>query len=218
MKNLYRSSAALFVISLLLFFSFSSLTVSHTPKGNPDGLETIPDNLFIPDVFFTKYKLELQERSNAHIKDWSTIDRSAKIGVVDDVRWEFKDAEEAMAWHKKNLNVNSESGTELKDKMYIPGAQDLHMYRESKSITDLNKSMGIDSKEYYFLFAMDKVVVKVFVTVNGEVSLDEASAFAKEAAKSVRTALGIVVAPPPKPVVVSKPKPVVVQPIKKATK
>jgi len=218
MKNLYRSSAFFFISAFLLVFTLTSLSVSNVPKGNPDGLENITDNLFIPDAFFTKYKLELQERSNVHIKDWSTIDRTAKFGVVDDVRWEFKDADEAMAWHKKNLKVNSESGEELKDKMYIPGAQELHMYRESKSITDLNKSMGIDSKEYYFLFAMDKVVVKVFVTVNGEVSLEDASVFAKEAAKSVRTALGIVVPPPPKPAVVSKPKPVVVQPIKKTIK
>jgi len=205
MKNAYRSVPVYFLLGAMFVFCFSTIAIAQKVKENSDGLETIPDNLFIPDAYFTKYKLELQERSNAHIKDWSTIDRTAKIGVVDDDRWEFKDAEEALAWHKKNLTVNSESGAEIKDRVYIPGAQDLHIYRESKSITDLNKSMGIDSKEYYFLFAIDKVVLKVFVSVNGNVSLDDASVFAKEAARNVRNALGIVIAPPPKPVVVPKP-------------
>jgi len=209
MKNLF-GSFLLFGTLALSLVSFSPRTSRDFAKGNPDGLEKIPENLFIPDVFFTKYNLELAPQSNAHIKDWSTIDRTAKIGVVDDVRWEFKDADEAMAWHKKNLNANSENGVEFKDKMYIPGAQDLHMFRESKSITDMNASMNIDTKQFYFIYVIDKVVAKVVVTVNGKVTLDDASVFAKEAAKNVRNALGIVVAPPAKPVVVSKSKPVIV--------
>jgi len=204
MKNLFRYSAVL-VVSGLLLVSFSSESSTYAVKGNPDGLDKIPDNLFIPDAFFTKYNLEMAPQSNVHIKDWSTIDRTARIGVVDDVRWEFNNAEEAMAYHKKNLGVNSESGIEIHDRVYIPGAQELHIYRESKSITDLNQSMGIDTKEFYFLFVIDKVVAKVFVTVNGDATIDDASVFAKEAAKDIRNALGIVVTPP-KPVVL-KPNP-----------
>ena len=209
MKNLFGSALFLGALTLSLV-SFSTKTSKSFIKGNSDGLEKIPESLFIPDAFFSKYNLELAPQSNAHIKDWSTIDRTAKIGVVDDVRWEFKDAEEAMTWHKKKLSENSENGVEFKDKMYIPGAQELHMYRESKSITDMNASMNIDTKQFYFIYVIDKVVSKVVVTVNGKVSLDDASVFPKEAAKNVRNALGIVVAPPAKPVVVAKPKPVIV--------
>ncbi len=203
MKNLIGSAVLLGALTLSLV-SFSSKISRSVVKGNPDGNEKIPENLFIPDAFFTKYNLELAPQSNAHIKDWSTIDRTAKIGVVDDDRWEFKDADEAMAWYKKKLTENSENGVEIKDQMYIPGAQELHMYRESKSITDMNASMNIDTKQFYFIYVIDKVVAKVVVTVNGKVSLDDASLFPKEAAKDIRTALGIVIAPP-KP----KPKPVI---------
>ena len=209
MKNLFGFVLFLGALTLSLV-SFSSNPGKSNIKGNPDGLEKIPENLFIPDAFFTKYNLELAPQSNVHIKDWSTIDRTAKIGVVDDVRWEFKDAEEAMAWHKKKLTENSENGVEFKDNMSIPGAQELHMYRESKSITDMNASMNIDTKQFYFIYVIDRVVSKVVVTVNGKVSLDDASVFPKEAAKNVRNALGIVVVPPVKPIVVSKPKPVIV--------
>ena len=195
MKNLFGFAVAFFVSGLFLV-SFSSETRSYAVKGNPDGLDKIPDNLFIPDAFFVKYNLKMAPQSNLHIKDWSTPERTAEIGVVDDVRWEFNNADEAMAYHKKNLVVNSENGVEIKDGVYIPGAEELHIYRESKSITDLNQNMGINTKEFYFLFVIDKVVAKVFVTVNGNVSLNDASVFAKEAAKDIRNALGIPIAPP----------------------
>ncbi len=194
MKNSLMFAAALIITGAMLV-SFSSQPATYALKGNPDGLDKIPDNLFIPDAFFRKYNLQLAPQANAHIKDWSTLERTAEVGVVDDVRWEFNTAEEAMAWHKKNLTVNSENGVQINDKIYIPGAQDLHIYRESKSITDLNQSMGIDTKEFYFLFVINKVVAKVFVTVNGNSSINDALVFAKEAAKDIQNALGIVGVP-----------------------
>ena len=171
-------------------FSFISKTAVAFKPGNPDGHEQIADNLFIADAFFVKYNLTLGPRTSPHIRDWSTIDRTSKIGVVDDVRWEFDNAEKAAEYHAKNLKVNSESGLEIQAKIYIPGALNLHIYRESKSITDLNKEMGIDTKEFYFLFTIDKVVAKVFVSVNGDVSVNDASVFAIEAAKTIKKALG----------------------------
>jgi hypothetical protein len=188
-KSLKVLTAFIFMGAISVSF-LSNRTNKHGP-GNPDGYDKIADNLFIADAFFAKYNLTLGPQTSPHIKDWSSMDRANKFGVVDDIRWEFDDAAKAADYHAKNLKVNSESGLEIQSRIYIPGVMNLHVYRESKSITDLNKEMGIDTKEFYFLFTIDKVVAKVFVSVNGDVSADDASVFPKEAAKTIKKALGI---------------------------
>jgi hypothetical protein len=182
MKKLSGLSGGAILMAGLLFLSFTVQKAHHNPQVRGEGHETVSEKLFIPDAFFVKY--------NPRIHDWTNMDDNNKYGVVNDIRWEFDKAEQAMDYHKKNLSVNSQKGVELHAKIAIPGAEELHIYKEAASIEKLNKDMGINTMEYCYLFVVNKVVAKVWVKVNGNVSVEEASLFAREAAKTIQLAIG----------------------------
>jgi hypothetical protein len=168
------------------------LSISFTPNKlqvRGEGHEKVSENLFIEDAFFKQFNLEPAVRSSQKIHDWTSMDENNKYAVVNDIRWEFDTHDQALDYHKKNLSVNSQKGVELHPRISIPGVEELHIYKESTSIENLNKDLGINTMEYCYLFVVDKVVAKVWVKVNGNVRVDEASVFAREAAKTIQKAL-----------------------------
>jgi hypothetical protein len=188
MKNLSVLITAIIALGIISI-SFTSKKVNRL-QVRGEGHETVPEKLFIDDAFFTKYKLEQAVRSNQKIHDWTSMDETNKYVVVNDIRWEFDKPEQALDYHRKNLSVNSQKGVELHPRISIAGVEELHVYKESASIENLNKDLGINTMEYCYLFVVDRVVAKIWVKVNGNVSVEEASLFAREAAKTIQKALG----------------------------
>jgi len=191
MKNTLITIAA--SVALAIFtISFTAPAKAPMLQAKGEGHEKVSEKLFIDDAFFKKYKLEASARAIQRIHDWTNmVDKDNKYAVVNDIRWEFDKPEQALDYYQKNLTVNSQKGVELKGtRINIPGVTELHIYKESASIENLNKDLGISTMEYGYLFVVDKVVAKVWVKVNGDVKVDEAALFAKEAASTIHKALG----------------------------
>jgi hypothetical protein len=138
--------------------------------------------------FLANFGLQKMSVNDFRIIVWRNINMTAKDSITRlcDIRWRFKNNKEALAFHRKYINVNAEDGREIKDYHFtIPGAKELRVFRESAAITDLAKQQKMDPSFYYYIFVVDNYVVKVFVNGKSNLSVDGASVFAKEAARKM---------------------------------
>jgi hypothetical protein len=164
---------------------------SRIKKPKPETLsDSIPDSYFISSDFFETYSLKATKK-NSHMRVWDNPDKKGFYRTVNDIRFKFDNAEKAGEDFDKNLESNSEAGRELHPGIKIPGTTHLHVFKESKAMEDRLKTFGVkDVRFYYFLFLVDNVYAKVFLTVDKSISVKGASVFAAEAAKRINAALG----------------------------
>jgi hypothetical protein len=184
-------------VVLTVCIVFAAFAMSFVPKNTlmnlqakGEGHESVSDKLFIPADYFKKFNLDPEPVINPRIHDWASMDKTNKYAVVNDIRWEFDNAVLALDYQKKNLSANSQKGVELHPQLNVTGVTEMHVYKEAESITNLNKDLGINTMEYCYLFVVDKVVAKVWVKVNGDIKVEEASVFAREASLAIKKALG----------------------------
>jgi hypothetical protein len=169
-----------------------SITVAGPAQkaGTKDKInqDSVPQSYFIRDDFFVKYDMDQKASNNPFMHVWISPVKNSKFSTINDIRLSFANKHKALAFFKKNLAANSENATEIHPGITIQGTQELHIYKESDAMAIQNKKDGYNLRYYFFLFLVDKVYVKVFVSANIETTVQDASIFAIEAAKTVQLA------------------------------
>jgi hypothetical protein len=177
--------------ALIISYSFISKNEVASERPNRQLIyDSIPANYYISEDFFGPYSLKSSKKTN-HMHVWNNPDTKGMYRTVNDIRYRFENADRAAADFDKNLEVYSEGGREIHPAIKISGSTHLHIYTESKKMESLLKGFGLsDTRFYYFLFLMDNVYVKVYLSVDKSISVKQASLFAIEAARSVQNATG----------------------------
>jgi hypothetical protein len=186
------------IISPLVFLLFAcivSLSFTVAPslskqKVGPVNHDSIPPNFFLPDSFLVNYNLQLKSDANPNMRVWKNPLKGSQIFILNDIRLGFKNEKKAVAFLKKNLAENSENGIEIQTGIKIPGTQELRIFRENDKVALANNKAGYNVRCYFFLFVVDYVYVKIFLTTDSKTTVEEASVFAQEAARDLHLALG----------------------------
>jgi hypothetical protein len=148
-----------------------------------------PD-LFISGSFFATYNLiEDNSKLNDHSVKW--IKEKDKNTVlfkdVSDVRFILKDRNGADSFIQKYLTVLSEDGIEITNhNINLKNVTNLKVYNTGKKILDIYKLLKTPVQHYYFVFSIDNVVVKQFVSTDENTTVTQASVIATEATRVVQ--------------------------------
>jgi len=140
---------------------------------------------YISDEFCAARGLKPGE-SNDLLRVWNGDFINGMMTRVVDIRWYFTSVSEAKDYLEKNITDLSEKGDTINTKIEIPMVSNLRIFRESADLRKMNESFGLKSNMYYFIFTVKNYLTKVFVS--GDMKLEEAAAFAKEAAKRLNAA------------------------------
>lgn len=191
MRNIFF----LFLLSVIPFFA-----QAQQQKPNPSPLpqldsaytaidrrdDSIPKNAYIDSFFCAQYGFRKVSMGNYRMFVWQNIDKPKENDFIRlcDIRWKFKNHQEALAFHRKYLNVNAENGNQIANYNFtIPGAEELKVFRESDAITEMVKKQNMTLTFYYYIFVMDNYVVKVFVNGKQNLTVNDAAVFPLQAAK-----------------------------------
>ncbi|MCC6371878.1 MAG: hypothetical protein IT236_12790 [Bacteroidia bacterium] len=172
------------------FFAQNSALENEFVKFEQSHKDSINPVLYIGEDFYSKYGLKSVSQKQGRMQVWShplNFD-SPDFMRIGDIRWVFKTHQEAMDFHAKYLQVNAEYGEEINMyKFKIPKVDELRVFKESEKTKFMNAEMGFPMNFYYFIFVKDRVVAKVFVNTVPSITVEQASVFAKEAARRVAT-------------------------------
>jgi hypothetical protein len=158
-----------------------------------DELPAISANnkdFFIPADICKKYSLE-PGQADEIMKVYNNMATDGAIQRVNDIRWQGKDKAEASQWYKANLAMLSEGADDITSELSKPaGVNSWNVYRQSKQMKDMMKSLGVDQNHYNFTFTVDQYVAKIFIATSGTQSLKDAWQLAKEGLKATLKASG----------------------------
>lgn len=155
-------------------------------KKAPAYREKNADNIFIPVAFFKTYGLQPGEVNNLlHVYN-SEKTGDTKYQRLVDIRWTFETEAEALQWHQKKMLENAENGEPVKELITVQGAQELKIFRESSSSSEMLKSFGLKQRHHYFLFVYKNIVCKIFVATDDKTETRELVPFAMAAVKQLK--------------------------------
>ena len=103
----------------------------------------------------------------------------AKIQMVFDIRFIFKDEQDAAAYFTANLEEMSEGGELTANSLNDLGANISKVYGANPRMKEVFGDM--DMVQYNFVFRVKNTVAKVFVSTSKKATYEEAVVFAKEA-------------------------------------
>lgn len=157
----------------------------------PEPAETCDPKLFIPETALSKYHLFPGERSECvRIYNYPNLNNGDPVFQrLVDVRWVFKTNADALRWHEAQMKTNSEDGVPVTQKIVVPGAQDLHVFRESLGVTQFMRDYKLKQRFHYFIFVYKNVVCKVFVATNDKTQTAQTVLFANAAIKQLKAAV-----------------------------
>src|SRR4051812_22930891 len=119
-------------------------------------------DLFISDEFCAGKGLKPAE-TNPYMCVWNGgMTAGEKIRRLADIRYYFETPEEAASYLKTNAVKLSERGGPVESKIKIPGGANLRIFDEGEAGRKLNKSLGIESHYYFFIFTVKNYICKVF--------------------------------------------------------
>jgi hypothetical protein len=155
----------------------------------PEPLAEANDRLFLEAGTMTKRGFT-ESVHNGSMHRWNTkMERTDKIQIVFDIRFEFKTEKDADAYLFLKSKEMREGGAATKLSLGQFGAEQSAVYREDPKLTE---AFGdLDMAHYNFLFRVKNVVAKVFVSATKAATYEEALAFAKEAIEQIK---GVVMA------------------------
>jgi hypothetical protein len=151
------------------------------PAAVPNPLPSVDEKYFLAKEWMMQKGLEENANAgNENMKRWSAKNLSdAKIQMVFDIRFIFKDEQDAAAYFAANLEEMSEGGALTANTLNDLGASASKVYGANP------RMMGVfgdlDMAQYNFVFRVKNTVAKVFVSASKKATYEEAVAFAKEA-------------------------------------
>jgi hypothetical protein len=171
----------LFLAALMLHFLSLAVAQDAEPASR----------YFIKEDFFSPMGLSLNESNNL-LQVWinKNKEKSLPLERVVDIRWTFESPKKAAKYLKQNLKMQSEGGRPYEKSVYLYNASDIHIYREDPTAESLYSTMGLMKVHWYFIFRIDKVMIKVF-TAGENTPFEDAYRIALKAAETVMDELKI---------------------------
>jgi len=122
--------------------------------------DSIPRSVFLDSTMLPEMKFYGTNARNV----WSSKNHNGdEIEQFYDIRLSFKTHEEALAFHEKYLEENSEYGPQIKKhKLKTVGASEFKAYEGSKPLNSMIK--GYNLQLYCFLFVVDNYFVKCYTS------------------------------------------------------
>ena len=153
--------------------------------------DSLTQSMYFDSTFCSTYHLKNITKQFTRMNVWqNNIADTEDFIRVCDIRWRFKNHSEALTFHKKYISVNSEGGEEIKKaNISIDKITELRVFRESAEMRKMNEALGGTMYFYYYLFVVDNVMAKVFVSSKKNITTERAAIFAKEAARRLNESL-----------------------------
>ncbi len=153
----------------------------NKPVDSPQPLPGIDEKYFLARASMIQKGLEANENATTeNMRRWSAVNmNNAKIHMVFDIRFIFKDEKDAVSYFKANLGDLSEGGNLTANTLDSFGASESKVYGPNARM--LEAFGDLDITQFNFVFRVKNVVAKVFVSATKKTSYAEAVAFAKEA-------------------------------------
>ncbi len=158
-----------------------------------DQKDTVPVPLtetdtryFLTAETMNKKNMELNPNgSNATMNRWSAKDMDkSSIQLVFDIRYAFENDKDATTYLKVNLEELNEGGGSTVNSLAAFGADESHVYTENPKLMSLFSDM--DMRQYNFVFRVEKVVAKVFISGTQKATYNDALVYAKEAIERIK--------------------------------
>lgn len=172
---------------LLLFLLIGSSAFSQTLPSPQDSSDRA---LYIDSTFFHPKGL-MKGEENRLLTVWNSESReNPGPARIVDIRWVFDSPKDAKKWLKANLREQSEGGDPYKLKSKLKGVKNLNCFRENPKMAQFMAAMGVSQNYHYFIFTVDNVVVKIFVSTDTGTRTEEVMDIPREAIRRVNEALG----------------------------
>jgi len=153
----------------------------NKPADVPEPLPGVDDKYFLAKEWMTQKAMDENVKAgNENMRRWSAKNLTdAKIQMVFDIRYIFKDEDDAITYYKANLKNLSEGGELTANTLNTYGTSESRVYGANPRMME---AFGdLDMAQYNFVFRVKNTVAKVFVSTSKKATYDEAVAFAKEA-------------------------------------
>jgi hypothetical protein len=147
----------------------------------PKPLGSVDEKYFLAKESMTEKGME----ENINVRDgymrrWSAQNmNNAKIQMIFDIRYVFKGENDAASYYKIKLQDLSEGGELTTNSLETFGASESKVYGANPKL--LATFGDLDMAQYNFVFRVNNIVAKVFVSASKKTSYEEAVVFAKEA-------------------------------------
>jgi hypothetical protein len=160
----------------------------NNPVDVPSPLPSVNEKYFLTKTSMMQKGMEANVNAGTvNMKRWSAKDMGkAKIQMVFDIRFVFKNEKEAVIYFKEKQQEMSEGGELTANSLNSFGVSESKVYGANPA---LNGAFGdLDIAQYNFVFRIKNVVAKVFVSASKKATYKEAVVFPKEAIGRIKAA------------------------------
>jgi hypothetical protein len=147
----------------------------------PDPLPSVDEKYFLAKEWMIQKGMEDNvNAANENMRRWSAKKMNdAKIQMVFDIRFIFKDEQEAGTYFMAKLDEMSEGGELTTNTLNAFGASESKVYGANPKL--MGAFGDLDMAQYNFVFRVKNTVAKVFVSASKKATYEEVLVFAKEA-------------------------------------
>ncbi len=155
-------------------------------QAGPEPLNKTDPRYFLSAEAMTARGMELNVNAgDAQMKRWTAKDMAASaIQIVFDIRYVFSNDTDAAAYLKANLEKMREGGETTTHNLKEFGTDESYVYGGNPRLMGLFGDM--DMAQFNFIFRVNKVVAKVFVSASKKATYNDALLFAKEAIDRIK--------------------------------
>jgi hypothetical protein len=153
----------------------------NKPADVPDPLPSVDEKYFLAKEWMMQKGLEENvNAANENMRRWSAVNmKDAKIQMVFDIRFIFKDEQDAATYFTMKQEDLSEGGELTTHTLNTLGAGESKVYGANPQL--MGAFGDLDMAQFNFVFRVKNTVAKVFVSASKKATYEEALAFAKEA-------------------------------------
>ncbi len=178
---------------LLLVAFATTYTYAQTPEKIDKVLTELDKKLppanaamYLPYDYLKQYGFNdnRYNKGNRNKVYNTNLDGTREVDRINDIRWEFKDEKDAIAFYNDYGFALGEGGPVLKISP-VEGVDEGLVFGISPGMKNMNKSLGLDITFYCYVFRIGNVVSKMFFTTKGGISVEAVQPFVKEAVKRV---------------------------------
>jgi hypothetical protein len=153
----------------------------NKPADVPSPLPSVDERYFLAKEWMIQKGMEENVNAgNENMKRWSAVNmKDAKIQMVFDIRFIFKDEQDAGTYFTVKLEDMSEGGELTANTLNTFGASESKVYGANPRL--MGAFGDLDMAQFNFVFRVKNTIAKVFVSASKKATYEEAVAFAKEA-------------------------------------
>ncbi len=163
------------------FKTFFDKNINNTPEIKISPLATVKEAYFLDSKKMAAKKMTVKN-NGTQMRTWSAIDfGKIKVQIVYDIRYQFKNEEDAKKYYKQDLPFLSEKAPEVANELKTLGVSESNVYSDNSGA-----AFGLDMKMKNYIFRIKNVIAKVFVSATAKATDAEMLQFAKDAIARIK--------------------------------